>query len=64
MTQIRLDADQAIKLQGAGESLPTLIPSGWEPISPDISPEELQRRINVREKRYTTQEMLSLLETS
>ena len=36
--------------------------SEWEPISPDVSEEELDRRERSNEKRYTTEEVLAYLE--
>jgi hypothetical protein len=36
--------------------------SEWETASPDISEEELQRRLNSNEKRYSTAEVLAHLE--
>jgi hypothetical protein len=36
--------------------------AGWEPITPDITDEELQRRANSKEKRYTFIAHLQTLE--
>lgn len=36
--------------------------SEWEPLSPDVSEEELDRRAKSTEKRYTTVEILAHLE--
>jgi len=36
--------------------------SEWEPLSPDISEEELDHRARSNEKRYTTTEVLAHLE--
>jgi hypothetical protein len=76
MSRITLDASvakQLLNLQGPveicdptgkvlGRFLPKIDLSDWEPLSPGISDEELQRRINSNEKRYTTAEVLAYLE--
>ena len=76
MTQIILDASASGKLSEAmqpvelcdpsgrvlGRFVPLIDPSEWEPLSPDISEEESQRRGKSKEKRYTTAEVLALLE--
>jgi hypothetical protein len=76
MTQIILDAALASKLhalsevvelcdpsgQVLGRFLPETDLSGWEPVSADVSEEELDRRERAGEKRYTTAEVLSRLE--
>jgi hypothetical protein len=45
-----------------GRFIPALDPSQYEPLQPQISDEELQRRRNSNEKRYTTAEVLAYLE--
>lgn len=76
MTQIILDPNLASKLNSlqhpvelcdpSGQVLGRFIPlvnlSEWEPISPDITEEELERRAKSGEKRYTTAEVLSHME--
>ncbi len=76
MTQIKLDANvsnqlhnlsQAVELcdpsgQVLGRFVPLIDLSEWEPLSPDVSEEELDRRARSNEKRYTTAEVLSHLE--
>jgi hypothetical protein len=76
MTQIILDASASSKLNDLNHSVELCDPSGrvlgrfvplidmseWEPISPDITEEELERRAKSNEKRYTTAEVLSHLE--
>lgn len=43
--------------------LPPIIDlSQWEPVTPDITAEELRRRAQSPERRYTTQEVLAHLE--
>jgi hypothetical protein len=44
-----------------GRFLPTFDMSEWEPITPDVSEEELDRREKSAEKRYTTEEVLTYL---
>jgi hypothetical protein len=75
MTQIILDANLSSKLNELTQSVELCDPSGrvlgqfipmldmsqWEPISPDISEEELERRANSSENRYTTAEVLTRL---
>ncbi len=75
MTQITLDASVSNKLTGATHPVELCDPSGrvlgrfvplidlseWEPLSPDISEEELDRRASSKEKRYTTAEVLAHL---
>jgi hypothetical protein len=41
---------------------PKIDPTQWEPLEPQISEEELERRRNSKEKRYTTAEVLAHLE--
>jgi hypothetical protein len=76
MTQIILDASASSKLYHLTHSVELCDPSGrvlgrfvplidmseWEPLSPDISEEELERREQANEKRYTTAEVLAHLE--
>ena len=76
MTQIMLDAAVARKLldlqkeaelcDPSGKVLGRFIPlidlSEWEPLTPDISEEELKRRMNSKDRRYTTEEVLKYLE--
>jgi hypothetical protein len=77
MTQITLDAVSARKLEGVQESVQLCDPNGrvlgrfvplidlskWEPITPEISDEELERRLNSNQKRYTTDEVIKHLES-
>jgi hypothetical protein len=76
MAQITLDSALANKLQGIvqivelcdpsgrvlGRFLPAVDPADWEPISPEVSDEELDRRASSQAKRYTTAEVLAHLE--
>ncbi len=76
MTQIIVDAQLSTKLQEAmqpvqlcnsqgqvlGRFIPLIDLSEWEPLSPDISDEELERRARSKGKRYTTAEVLAHLE--
>ena len=76
MSQIILDAGAASKLNDISHSVELCDPSGrvlgrfiplidlaeWEPLSPDISEEELDRREKSSENRYTTAEVLARLE--
>jgi hypothetical protein len=76
MTQIILDTSVASKLNALNQPVELCDPSGqvlgrfiplinlseWDPISPDITEEELERRAKSNEKRYTTAEVLSHLE--
>lgn len=75
MTRITMDAGAASKLQALSEVVELCDPSGrvlgcflpaanladWEPISPGVSEEELDRRENSTEKTYTTAEVLDYL---
>jgi hypothetical protein len=45
-----------------GRFYPSLDLSEYELISPEISDEEMERRLNSNEKRYTTAEVLAFLE--
>ena len=76
MTRIVIDAELRKKLLDLKEPLeltdeegkllgqftPAFDPSEWEPLEPQISEEELQRRENSNERRYTTAEVLSFLQ--
>lgn len=76
MTQIILDAGMASRLHALGQTVELCDPSGqvlgrfvplidlseWEPLSPDISEEELERRAKSKEKRYTIAEVVAHLE--
>lgn len=76
MTQIRLDSNLASKLHDLeqivelcdpsgrvlGRFVPIVDPSDWEPVSPEVSEEELDRRAGSSGKRYTTAEVLEHLE--
>jgi hypothetical protein len=77
MAQIRIDSMLASKLHGLSEVVELCDPSGcvlgrfiplvdlseWEPVSPDISAEELDRRFRSQEKRSSTAEVLARLES-
>jgi hypothetical protein len=45
-----------------GRFVPLIDLSEWEPISPDVSEDELDRREKSKERRYTTEEVLAYLE--
>jgi hypothetical protein len=45
-----------------GRFVPALDISEYEPLTPEISKEELERRKHSKEKRYTTAEVLAHLE--
>ncbi len=77
MTPITIDAKLAAKLRQhaspaelcdeAGNAVGRFVPNGqleeeWVPVTPEISEEELRRRLNSNEKRYTTAEVLAFLE--
>jgi hypothetical protein len=76
MTQIILDAGVSTQLHNLAQTVELCDPSGqvlgrfvplidlseWEPLSPDVSEEELDRRAQSKEKRYTTAEVLACLE--
>ena len=78
MTRVTVDADLARKLYGFSREIelcdesghllarvkPAIDLSGFEPLNPPASKEELDRRSKSSEKRYTTQEMLDYLERS
>ena len=44
-----------------GHFVPAVDLSQWEPVSPGISDEELRRRAQSKERRYTTAEVLARL---
>ena len=76
MPKITLDAALSSKLHACAQDVELCDPDGrvlgrfiprvdmseWEPISPDVSEEELDRRERSNEKRYTTAEVLAYLE--
>lgn len=76
MTQIILDASASGQLHNLTQPAELCDPSGrvlgrfvplidlseWEPVSPDISEEELDRRAKSNQKRYSTAEVLAHLE--
>jgi len=76
MTQIILDASACSKLTEViqpvelcdpsgrvlGRFVPLIDSSKWEPVTPGASEEELNRREQANEKRYTTAEVLAYLE--
>jgi hypothetical protein len=76
MPKITLDAALSSKLHGLSQVVEMCDPSGrvlgrfipqvdlseWEPISPDVSEDELDRREQSNERRYTTAEVLARLE--
>ncbi len=45
-----------------GRYSPVIDPALYEPLTPEISKEELQRRKESKEKRYTTAEVIAYLE--
>ena len=49
--------------QVLGKFIPAINMADWEPVGPDITREELDRRLRSNEKRYTTKEVLAHLET-
>ena len=75
MTQIILDANVTSQLSNLTRSVELCDPSGrvlgrfvplidsseWEPVSPPASEEELDRREQAGEKRYTTADVLARL---
>ena len=75
MAQITIDPALASKLHGLSEVVELCDPSGcvlgrfiplvdlseWEPVSPDISAEELDRRFRSQERRFSTAEVLAHL---
>ena len=76
MTQIVVDTNLSSQLltltqpaelcdqsgQVLGRFVPLINLSEWEPLSPDISEAELDRRAKSEGKRYTTAEVLAHLE--
>ena len=73
MIQIILDAGVSSQLHNLNHTVELCDPSGrvlgrfvplidlseWQPLSPDVSEEELDRRAQSKEKRYTTAEVLA-----
>ena len=76
MTQFTIDFGMAQQLQSLQQQAELRDPSGkvvgrfvplvdltqWEPLTPEISDEELTRREQANERRYTTKEVLEHLE--
>ena len=76
MTRILMDADLPAKLRQLTEPAelcdeagkvvgrfdPIFDPSKWEMVGPEVTDEELERRANSNERRYTTAEVLAYLE--
>ncbi len=76
MTQIILDANLSGRLDQLGQPAELCDPSGkvigrfvpvvnlslWEPVTPEVSEDELDRRANSNERRYSTAEVLAHLE--
>jgi hypothetical protein len=76
MTQILLDPSLARRLDEVtqivemcdptgrllGHFLPLIDPSQWEPVSPGVTEEELDRRAVSAEPRYPTSEVLARLD--
>lgn len=44
-------------------SAPWADPGPWVPLTPEISPEEIQRRLNLNEPTYTTEQVIEKLRT-
>jgi len=77
MAQIILDNDTARTLHEftacvdlcdpSGRVLGRFIPlhdmSNWEAVSPDISDEDIERRLNSNERKYTSAEVLTFLDS-
>jgi hypothetical protein len=77
MTRIVIDADMRHKLLGLNQRVelcdesgrvlarvvPTLDPSEYEDLEPQISEEEMRRRVEHRGRTYTTAEVLAYLES-
>lgn len=75
MTRVVVDAELRSKLldltqrleicDEAGKVLARLEPvidmSEWEPVGPEVSDEEIERRLQSNERRYTTAEVLEHL---
>jgi hypothetical protein len=75
VSQITVDISLASKLTEAGQVIDLCDPTGrvlgqfvplvnltdWEPVSPEISEEELERRSKSQERRYSTVEVLNHL---
>jgi hypothetical protein len=76
MTRIKLDTDLAARLHDLAQVAELCDPSGrvlgqfvprvdlseWEPVSPEVSEEELDRRARSGARRYSTAEVLATLE--
>ena len=76
MGKITIDADLLAKLRTltqpmelcepsgrvVGKFLPTLDPSEWDSVEPQISDEEIQRRLRAKGKTYSTAQVLAHLE--
>ena len=76
MTRVVLDADSASRLYDVSHTVELCDPSGrvlgrfipasdlsqWEPMIPDVTEDELERREQSNEKRYSTAEVLAHLE--
>ena len=76
MTRVIVDANLPNVLPGLTEAVELCDPSGrvlgqfipkfdmseWEPVSPEVSDEELDRRAASNERTYTTAEVLAHLE--
>ena len=77
MTQITLDAELACRLgdrlqtvdlcdpngRVLGRFVPVAEPSQWEPLGPDVSEEDLDRREQLDERRYSTADVVARLES-
>ena len=76
MTQIIVDGSVANQMRlgqpaeicdPTGRVLGCFVPMGdmtdWEQLTPDVSEEELVRRLNANEKTYTTAEVIKHLES-
>jgi hypothetical protein len=77
MTQITLDAELAGRLGDMlqtvdlydpdgrllGRFVPIAEPSQWEPVGPDVSEEDLDRREQADEQRSSTADVLARLES-
>jgi hypothetical protein len=77
MNQITLDPTLSKQLHGLAQVVELCDPSGhvlgrfvpvidlaeWEPLSPEVSEDELDRRAQSKEKRFSTADVLAHLET-
>jgi hypothetical protein len=77
MTQITLDAELAGRLgdmmqtvdlcdpngRVLGRFIPAAEPSQWVPLGPDVSEEDLDRREQLDERRYSTADVVARLES-